>query len=51
VGGLIISRDADGFVQHHWIGGLVGACANQAAIALVWRVQVHASSGIARPSA
>ena len=30
VGGLIISRDAAGLVQHYWVSGLVGACASLA---------------------
>ena len=50
VGGLIISRDATGLVQHYWVNGLVGACASLAAIALARRVQVHASAGGQRPA-
>jgi predicted MFS family arabinose efflux permease len=41
VGGLIISRDAAGQVQHYWLSGLLGATASLAAIALARRVQVH----------
>ncbi len=41
VGGLIISRDATGQVQHYWVSGLLGATASLVAIALARRVQVH----------
>jgi len=45
VGGLIISRDALGLVQHYWVSGLVGASASLAAIVLARRVRVHSSAG------
>jgi predicted MFS family arabinose efflux permease len=50
VGGLIISRDAAGLVQHYWVSGLVGVAASLAAIALARRVRVHGSAGGLRPA-
>jgi len=50
VGGLIISRDAAGLVQHYWVGGLVGACASVASIWMARRVLVHTPVPIADPA-
>ncbi|MGS5089299.1 MFS transporter [Hydrogenophaga sp. A37] len=50
VGGLIISRDAAGLVQHYWVSGLVGASASMMAIALARRVRVHSTAGGIRPA-
>ena len=50
VGGLIISRDAAGLVQHYWVSGLVGVGASLAAMALARRVRVHSSKAGPRPT-
>lgn len=41
VGGLIISRDAAGRVEHYWVAGLIGVAASFASIALARRLQMH----------
>jgi predicted MFS family arabinose efflux permease len=41
LGGLIISRDAAGQVQHYWMAAVLGACASLAAIRVVRRLQMH----------
>ena len=51
VGGLIIGRDASGLVTHYWVSALVGAVASVLAVALVRRVQVHATAGVQRQPA
>lgn len=51
VGGLIISRDADGLVQHYWVSGLLGAGASLAAIWMARRVRVHGSVAAHQPAA
>jgi predicted MFS family arabinose efflux permease len=50
VGGLIISRDATGLVQHYWVSGLVGVGASLTAMALARRVRVHSGQGVHRTS-
>lgn len=51
VGGLIISRDATGLVQHYWISGLLGACASLAAIWMARRLRVHSAVTVHLPAA
>lgn len=41
LGGLIISRDAQGLVQHYWVAGLLGACASVAALLIAPRLTLH----------
>ncbi|MDZ4358247.1 MAG: MFS transporter [Variovorax sp.] len=41
IGGVIISRDAAGQVQHYWAAGLLGVCASFAAIAMAGRLRLH----------
>jgi len=41
LGGLIISRDANGLVQHYWVAGLLGVCASLAAVVVSRRLQLH----------
>lgn len=50
LGGLIISRDAAGLVQHYWVSGLLGAGASLAAIAMARRLRVH-GAGMGHPAA
>jgi predicted MFS family arabinose efflux permease len=47
LGGLIISRDAAGQVQHYWWAAVLGACASLAAIRMVHRLQMR---GLVVPS-
>ncbi len=48
VGGLLISRDAQGLVQHYWLAALVGAAASLTAVAVVGRLDLH--TGAATPA-
>jgi predicted MFS family arabinose efflux permease len=41
LGGLIISRDAQGLVQNYWAAGLLGACASVAAVVVSRRLSMH----------
>lgn len=41
LGGLIISRDAAGLVQHYWVSGLVGVAASLASIWVARRLVLH----------
>jgi predicted MFS family arabinose efflux permease len=41
VGGSLISRDAEGMLQHYWVAGLVGACASILAILVGTRLRLH----------
>lgn len=41
LGGIIISRDGAGQVQHYWIAGLVSVCASFAAMAMARRLHLH----------
>ncbi len=50
LGGLIISRDAAGLVQHYWVSGLLGAGASLAAIVMARRLRVH-GAGMGHPAA
>jgi predicted MFS family arabinose efflux permease len=50
LGGLIISRDAAGLVQHYWMSGLLGACVSVAAILMARRLRVHGSAAVVHPS-
>lgn len=49
LGGLIISRDSQGLVQHYWVAGLLGVCASAAAVWLSRRLYLHGSSPHAGP--
>ncbi|MDM7951310.1 MFS transporter [Hydrogenophaga sp.] len=44
LGGLIISRDAAGLVQHYWVSGLVGALASLASIWVARRLVLHGAA-------
>jgi len=48
VGGLIISRDAQGLVQHFWVNALLGVVASVLSVVLVGRLKLH---GAAPPAA
>ncbi|OGB14876.1 MAG: MFS transporter [Burkholderiales bacterium RIFCSPLOWO2_12_67_14] len=50
LGGLIISRDTAGLVQHYWVSGLLGACASLAAIFMARRLRVH-GAGVGQAAA
>lgn len=41
VGGVLISRDAQGLVQGYWVAALVGACASLTAVWLAGRLHLH----------
>jgi predicted MFS family arabinose efflux permease len=41
LGGLIISRDANGLVQSYWVAGLLGVCASLAAVVMSRRLKLH----------
>jgi predicted MFS family arabinose efflux permease len=41
LGGLIISRNAQGLVQHYWLAGLLGVCASLYAVLLSRRLHMH----------
>ena len=41
VGGLLISRDAQGMVQNYWMSAALGACASLAAIAVAGKLHLH----------
>ena len=41
VGGLIISRDAQGLVQHYWMAGLLGAVSSLAAAVMAGYLTLH----------
>jgi MFS family permease len=45
IGGLIISRDANGLVQHYWGNALLGVCASTASIALVGKLFLYGAPG------
>ncbi len=52
VGGLIISRDAQGLVQNYWMAAVVGAAASVCAIWMAGRLTLHgASPGSGAPAA
>lgn len=44
VGGLIISRDAQGLVQHFWINALLGVVASVLSVVLVGRLKLHGAT-------
>jgi predicted MFS family arabinose efflux permease len=48
VGGLIISRDAQGLLQHFWVNALLGVVASVLSVLLVGRLKLH---GATPPSA
>ncbi len=41
LGGMIISRDAVGQVQHYWVAGLFSVCASFATILMARRLRLH----------
>jgi len=41
VGGLMISRDAQGMIQHYWANGLLGVVASLLAFWLVGRLKLN----------
>ena len=45
VGGLVISRDAQGMVQHFWVNALLGAVATVLSLALVGRLKLYGATG------
>ena len=46
VGGLIISRDAQGLVQHYWVAGVLGGAASLAAAAMASQLTLHGQGKI-----
>ncbi|MFY3384069.1 MFS transporter [Paracidovorax sp. MALMAid1276] len=48
VGGLIISRDAQGLVQHYWVAALVGIAASLLSMVVVGRLHLHGATASAR---
>ena len=48
VGGLIISRDAAGRVEHYWMAGVLGVVASLASIAVARRLRLHGADGADR---
>ncbi len=44
VGGLIISRDAQGLVQHFWVNALLGVVASVLSVMLVGRLKLYGST-------
>eukprot|EP01041_Mallomonas_annulata_P015886 gene15885-33486_t len=48
LGGHIISRDAQGLVQHFWVNALLGVVASVLSVVLVGRLKLH---GAAPPAA
>lgn len=44
VGANIISRDAQGLIQHYWVAAVVGACCSLCSILLAQRLLVHGSA-------
>lgn len=47
VGGLIISRDAQGLVQHFWVNSLLGVVATVLSVLLVGRLHLYGSTAVA----
>jgi predicted MFS family arabinose efflux permease len=52
VGGQVISRDAQGLVQHYWIAALVGAVASVLSVVVAKGLDMHkgAASGSPAPT-
>lgn len=48
VGGLLISRDAQGLVQNYWVAALVGIAAAALSILVVGRLELHGAAPAAR---
>ncbi len=48
IGGLIISRDAQGAVTHYWMAAVLGGCASLAAIVLARRLKLHGAPVLAK---
>jgi predicted MFS family arabinose efflux permease len=51
VGGLIVSRDAQGHLQHYWMAALVGAAASLATVWLAGRLRLHGARNTSAPAA
>jgi predicted MFS family arabinose efflux permease len=51
LGGLIISRDAQGLVQHFWVNAVVGSLASVVSVLLVGRLHLYGSAAPAAPAA
>ena len=51
VGGALISRDAQGLVQHYWVAALVGGSASLLSVALVRRLDLHQGAAAPRAAA
>jgi hypothetical protein len=47
VGGLIVSRDAQGLVQHFWVNALLGVVATVLSVLLVGRLHLYGSTAAA----
>ena len=41
VGGVLISRDAQGLVQNYWVAGVIGVVASLVSVWLAGRVRLH----------
>jgi predicted MFS family arabinose efflux permease len=48
VGGLIISRDAQGLVQHFWVNALLGVVATVLSVLLVGRLKLYGAAPAAK---
>ncbi|WP_298213308.1 MFS transporter [Acidovorax sp.] len=48
VGGLLISRDAQGLVQNYWVAALVGIAAAALSMLVVGKLQLHGAAPAAR---
>lgn len=48
VGGVLISRDAQGLVQNYWVAALVGIAAGVLSMLVVGRLHLHGASPAAR---
>ena len=51
VGGALISRDAQGLVQHYWVAALVGGVASLLSVVLVRRLDLHQGAAAPRAAA
>jgi predicted MFS family arabinose efflux permease len=44
-GGLVISRDAQGLLQHYWVCAVIGVCASLLSVWVAGRLHLHGSPG------
>jgi predicted MFS family arabinose efflux permease len=51
VGGLIISRDASGLVQHYGWNSVVGGVASVASVYMAFRLKLHSTQSDPKPVA